>query len=54
MEIIPKKGLQDLCERNVNVSGKFGEIRAKIIRNPKNLPALTPTIHHMHAPCTRF
>jgi len=25
-----------------NISGKFGEIRAKILRTPKNLPAPTP------------
>jgi len=25
-----------------NVSGKFGEIRAKILRTPKTLPASTP------------
>jgi len=39
----------DLCGRKYShkelpekFSGKFGEIRAKIFRNPKNLPAPTP------------
>jgi len=27
-------------------SGRFGEIRAKIFRTPKNLPAATPWFHH--------
>ena len=28
-------------------SGKFGEIRAKILRTPKNLPAATPVVNSM-------
>jgi len=51
--VISTKGLHVLCERKflwkrrTNFSGKFGEIREKIFRTPKNLPAPTP----MNAPC---
>ena len=50
LEVIPKEDVHDLCGRKYshkempeNFSGKFGEIRSKIFRNPKNLPAPTPT-----------
>jgi len=49
LEVKPKKYLlHDLCGRNMwakchkNVSGKFGKIRAKILRTPKNSPAPAP------------
>jgi len=43
-------------------SGKFGEIRAKILRTPQNLPAPTPVVKpfttiipkHIVCPCVRF
>jgi len=37
---------QDLHEKDVrkNFSGKFGAIRAKILRTPKNVPAPTPMV----------
>jgi len=35
-----------------NFLGKFGEIRAKILRTPKNLPAPTPMMkRHLHLHC---
>ena len=50
LKVIPKEDVHDLCGRKYshkempeNFSGKFGEIRSKIFRNPKNLPAPTPT-----------
>jgi len=48
-EITPQKGL-DLCGRQFvgktrkNFSCKFGEIWAKILHTPKNLPAPTPVV----------
>jgi len=49
-EVIRKKGLNDLCGRHFVgksrtkfFSGKFGEIRTKILRTQKNLPAPTST-----------
>jgi len=45
-----KKGLHNLCGRICrqklykNFSGKFGEIRAKILRTPKILPSPIPVI----------
>ena len=37
---------EKICRQNYtkNFSGKFGEIRAKILRTPKNSPALTSTM----------
>ena len=46
LEVIPKKGLfKKIFAQNVvqRFSGKFGEIRAKILRTHKKLPAPTPT-----------
>ena len=44
MEVTPKTGLHVLCgqKAHMNFSDKFGEIRAKILRTPKNLPDPTP------------
>ena len=49
LEVRPKKGLHDLCGRKSvgevaqKLFGqKFGEIRVKILRTPKNLPAPAP------------
>jgi len=50
LDVIPQKDLHDLWSlwRNFvgkvpeNFSGKFGKIRAKILRTPKNLPAPKP------------
>ena len=48
MEVTPKKvfiifvGEHFLAKVAQNFSGKFREIRAKILRNPKNLPAPKP------------
>jgi len=48
--VIPKKGLQIFVGENPrqkshkNFSGKFWEIRAKILYNPQNLPASTPVL----------
>ena len=48
LEVISKVSVRDLCERKYShkrlsedFSGKFKEIRAKIFRTPKNLPAPT-------------
>jgi len=38
LEIIPKEDLLKCSHK------KFGEIRAKILRTPKNLPAPTPMV----------
>jgi len=46
-EVIPKEGLlEKIFAQKVaqNFSGKFGEIREKILRTPKNLPAPTPMV----------
>ena len=55
LEVIPKVGVHNLCGKNYshkelpeNFSGKFGEIRAKIFRTPKTLPALTIPMGHRH------
>jgi len=60
LEVTPKKGLDDLCGRKFvgkiaqkNFSVKFEEIRAKILRTPKNLPVPTPVMKrylHLHCP----
>ena len=53
LEATPKKLLRDLCGRKFVgksctkiLSGKFREIRAKILCTPKNLSAPTPTKRH--------
>ena len=56
------QSLNDLCGREFvgksctkNSSGMFGEIRAKILRNPKNLPAPKPmTKKHLSLRCSPF
>jgi len=57
-----RKGFNDLCGREFvgksctkNLSGKFGEIRAKILRNSKNVPALKPMMERPLRPrCSPF
>jgi len=51
LEVKPEKGLYYLCGRKFigeirtkNFSGKFGKIRAKILRTPKILPAPAPVV----------
>ena len=55
-----KKCLNDLCGRECvvksctkNFSGQFGEIRAKILHNPKNLPTHQPMMKN-HPRCSPF
>jgi len=50
MDITPKKGIHDFVGKIYwqkaprNFLGKFEEIRAKVLRTPKNLPAPTPVL----------
>ena len=53
-----KRGFHDLCGRKFagkcstkTFSGKFGGIRAKILRTPANLPAPTPMSYHEDVFC---
>jgi len=46
--------LEKICKQNCteDFSGKFGEIRAKILRTPKNLPAPAPMMNrHLRLHC---
>ena len=48
---------EKICRKNCtkNFSGKFGEIRAKILRTPKDLPAPTPMMkRHLCLHCPPF
>ena len=56
----PKKGLHDLWGKKFvstvaqNFSGKFGKIRAKILRIPENSPAPTLVVLNLFSFITHF